>query len=82
MKLQRRNGDIDALTMRGDELLLSTAQKFSADGVFAKDVDVFSFAPTSLVSTSQCAFGDDLFFDGSQFDLARRNLVAIDLSIG
>ncbi|MEL6554563.1 MAG: hypothetical protein AAFQ63_14000, partial [Cyanobacteria bacterium J06621_11] len=82
VKFNRRNGDIDALTTQGDSLLLSTASRFQENGVRAQDEDIFSFAPTSLGADTAGKVSDDLFFDGSQFDLTRRDLVALDLSIG
>ncbi len=79
--LNRRNGDIDALTTQGDDLLLSTAGRFNGGSVAIEDEDVFSFTPTSLGANTEGTINDGLFFDGSQFDLDRRDLVAIDFGI-
>ena len=82
VKLNRRNGDIDALTTRGDKLLISTASKFKNGSVSIADEDVFGFTPTALGAHTEGTINDGLFFNGSEFDLNRRDLVAIDLGIG
>jgi len=79
--LNRRNGDIDAIASKGDELLLSTATTFKTSEVTAKNRDVFGFTPLSLGSSTSGDFSDDLFFEGTSFEITR-NVVAIDLNIG
>ena len=81
VRFDRRNGDIDALTTQGDNLLLSTASRFQENGLRAQNEDIFSFTPTSLGANTAGDVSDDLFFDGSQFDLTRRDLVAVDLGV-
>ncbi|MEM9948060.1 MAG: hypothetical protein AAF810_18640, partial [Cyanobacteria bacterium P01_D01_bin.36] len=80
--LNKRNGDIDALTTRGNELLLSTAGRIREGSVFIEDEDIFGITPTSLGADTAGTFSDGLFFNGSEFDLDRRDIAAVDLSIG
>ncbi|MEM9265564.1 MAG: hypothetical protein AAGA46_08580 [Cyanobacteria bacterium P01_F01_bin.13] len=79
--LGSRGERTDAVTMRGDELLLSTEGTFNLSGQRGRNEDVLSFTPTSLGTTTAGSFDSDLFFDGSQSGFTE-NLIAIDLSIG
>ena len=59
--------DIDAVGMREGQLLLSTVGNFSVGDLSEKDEDAFSFTPSSLGRETSGSFGDELFFDGSEF---------------
>ncbi|MEL7314883.1 MAG: ExeM/NucH family extracellular endonuclease [Cyanobacteria bacterium J06559_3] len=81
VRLNQNGEDVDAVSMRGDELFLSTTGAFNVEGLFGRDEDVSSFTPTSTGSTTAGDFGSELFFDGSDFNIAS-DVSAIDLIIG
>ena len=81
VRLNTNGEDIDAVSMRGDELFLSTTGAFNVKDLFGRDEDVTSFTPTSTGTMTAGDFGSELFFDGSQFNITS-DVSAIDLSIG
>ncbi|NEP17254.1 MAG: hypothetical protein F6J97_10150, partial [Leptolyngbya sp. SIO4C1] len=72
--------NVDAIAMRGDELLLSTAGRFHVSGLDGRNEDAFIFTPTSLGQTTRGGFASELFFDGSQFKFFN-DLAAVDFGV-
>lgn len=72
--------DVDALALDPTgKIYLSTTGACAVPGVSAADEDVFVFTPTSLGTTTAGTFGPGLFFDGSAFGLAAKDVQGIDL---
>ena len=81
VRLNKNGEDVDAVSMRQGELLLSTTGAFNVKGLFGRDEDISSFTPTSLGADTDGDFGAELFFDGSDFNITS-DISAIDWSIG
>ncbi|MEB3358153.1 MAG: choice-of-anchor Q domain-containing protein [Synechococcales bacterium] len=79
--LTKDSEDINGVSMRDGELLLSTIGRFNVSGIDGRDEDVFSFTPTSTGSRTTGTFASTLFFDGSEFGFTG-DIAAIDFSVG
>ncbi|MEM7769341.1 MAG: endonuclease/exonuclease/phosphatase family protein [Cyanobacteria bacterium P01_A01_bin.37] len=87
----RSNGeDINAVGLRGNELIISTVAGFKVPvessnlggpKITGRDEDAFSFTPATTGSRTSGTFGAELFFDGSQAGFTG-DISALDLVIG
>lgn len=80
----RRSEDINAITVNGVQILLSTQGAFSAAGTFGgsisgKNSDVFSFTPTTTGPNTEGSYSTTLFFDGSEVGFTG-NISALDIN--
>jgi hypothetical protein len=73
--------DIDALDVDSNgAIYLSTLGDFSVTGVAGADEDVFFCTPTSLGSSTVCAYSTALYFDGSTWGQSANDVDAFNLS--
>ncbi|NET36768.1 MAG: hypothetical protein F6K19_32860, partial [Cyanothece sp. SIO1E1] len=78
--LTKRDEDVKAVGMIEGDLLLSTQGNFGVDGLTGKDEDVFSFMSTAIGEQTSGTFGNNLFFDGSEFGFGG-DISALDFNI-
>jgi hypothetical protein len=78
--LSSSNENVDGIAVdAAGRLYLSTTGSFSVSGLSGQDEDVFVFTPTSRGSNTAGTFSRTLYFDGSQFGLSSRDVVAIEV---
>ena len=65
-----------------EDIYLSTVRNFSVGDLAGKDEDIFTFNASSLGSDTSGSYGNQLLFDGSDYDLESRDIFGLDLAIG
>jgi hypothetical protein len=73
--------DVDALDVVDGKVYLSTLGDFSVTGIAGANDDVFVCTPTSLGSTTACAYSSALYFDGSTWGLDANDVDGINLLV-
>lgn len=79
--LSRTAEDVNAVALRGNQLLISTQDKVKAPGIKGLDEDVLAFTPTATGSNSAGQFENNIFFDGSMVGF-RGDIIGLDFNIG
>jgi IPT/TIG domain-containing protein len=70
--------DVDAASVAGGKIYLSTVGHFGVPGRSGANEDIFSCTYTSLGATTACSWSAALAFDGSAFGLGPYNVDAIE----
>ena len=73
--------DVDGFSINAaGDFHFSFTNATTAGGVTGEDEDVFGFTPASTGDNTSGTFAPELFFDGSQFGVAARDVQGLDLT--